>query len=64
MNYWESSSLKFPEMDKDLPFNLLQDLKFEEEWLIPDLVLESLSLLTVADWERTHRILTWILEDS
>lgn len=64
MNYWESSSLKFAEMDKDLPFDLLQDLKFEEERLIPDLVLESLSLLTVADRERTHRILTRILEES
>lgn len=53
MNYWESSSLKFNELDKDLPINLLKDLKFEEERLIPDLVIESMSLLTIADWEKT-----------
>ncbi len=43
MNYWESSSLKLMELEKDLPLNLLKDLRMEEERFIPDLVMESLS---------------------
>ncbi len=49
MNYWESSSLKLNEMDWDLPHDLLKDLKFEEERLIPDLILDSLCLLTISE---------------
>jgi hypothetical protein len=49
MNYWESSSLKLNEIEPELPLDLLNDLRLEENRLIPGLVLDSISLLTVAD---------------
>jgi hypothetical protein len=50
---WENSTLKIFENEIDLPSDLMINLWLEEDWLIPDLVWESLSHLTFFDKEKT-----------
>ncbi len=61
---WESSTLKFLDNEFELPSDLMLNLRLEEERRIPDLVWDSLSQLNFVFKEKSHRLLTWISEDS